>query len=160
MGIVSDPWDRGKGFARASDTDTSEDQERTEGQWGPLEPPEGRRRHGGTHGTGPPRRAGRRPEGYAAGDGRPHEVSRTGAGNWPGRKTATRRRCPAWHTGHRVRSTSVSRHIRTTTDSGAGGPDRQLSKTGIWGPFPRGPQPCVDIRHRGSCRRCLIARVA
>ncbi len=47
---------------------------------------------------------------------------------WPGLMTATIRKRFAWHTGHHVRSTSVSRHIRTTTDSGAGGTDRQLSK--------------------------------
>ena len=61
--------------------------------------------------------AGRRPEGDAGGDGRPHEEAGRGAG----RKTATRRRRPAPHTGHRVRSTPISRNRRVTTGSGAAG---------------------------------------
>ncbi len=47
MGIVSESGDRGKGFARASDTDTSEDQGRPEGQGRQSGPPESRRRHAG-----------------------------------------------------------------------------------------------------------------
>jgi len=63
----------------------------------------------------PPRPAGRRHEGHTGRDRRAHGVSRAGAGIWPGPKTATTRRRPAWHTGHRVRSRPVSRSIRAAT---------------------------------------------
>jgi hypothetical protein len=41
--------------------------------------------------------------------------ARRGTGIWPGRKTATTRRRPAWHTGHCSMSTPVSRRIRAAT---------------------------------------------
>ena len=118
MGIVSEPWGEGKGLVATNYRDTSGDRGWTEGQGRQSEPPEGRRKPEGTHATVPPRVAGRRPERQRARDGRTHEVSNAGAGIWPGRRTATRRSRPAWHTGHRVMSTPVSRSIRAATGSG------------------------------------------
>ena len=83
------------------------------------------RRAGGAtrspHGALPPPTAGWSEEGPAAGDGRAHELSSARAGRAPGRKLAAKRRRPCWQTGHRVRSTPVSRCIRLTTDSGGPG---------------------------------------
>ena len=118
MGIVFEPWGEGKGLVPTNDRDTSGDRGWTEGQGRQSEPPAGRRRHAGTHATVPPRTGGRRPEGPAARDGRTHEVSRAGAGMWSGRKRATTRRRPAWHTGQRVMSTPVTRNMREATGSG------------------------------------------
>ena len=73
MRIVSEPWGGGKGLVSAHDRDTRGNQGRQ------SEPPEGRRRHEGTHAAAPPRTAGRRREGEGARDGGPHEVSRAGA---------------------------------------------------------------------------------
>ncbi len=87
---------------------------------------EGRGRREGPHAAVPPHIAGRKHAEHGARGGRPYEVSRAGAGRWPGWKTATtpavspveRRRRPASHAGHRVRSMSVSRRTRVATDPG------------------------------------------
>jgi hypothetical protein len=79
MGIVSEPGGGGKGLVATNYRDTSGDRGWTEGQGRRSGPPEGRRRHAGTHATVPPRTGGRRQEGPAARDGRTHEVSRAGA---------------------------------------------------------------------------------
>jgi len=47
--------------------------------------------------------------------------ARRGTGSWPGRRTATRRRRPAWHTGHWPMSTPVKRNMRVATGSGPAG---------------------------------------
>ena len=76
-----------------------------------------RRAGGDTRGHRPPplhvRRGG--DKGRSAREGRSDEVSKAGAGIWPGPKRATKRRRPPRHTGHRVMSTPVKRNMREAT---------------------------------------------
>ena len=121
MGIVSEPWGEGKDLVATNDRDTSGDRGWTEGQGRQSGPPEGRRRPEGTHAAAPPCGAGHGRDGQTDRRRGPHEVSRAGVGRWPGRKTATTRRRPAWHTGHCSMSTPVTRSMRAATGSGAAG---------------------------------------
>jgi hypothetical protein len=84
MGIVSEPWGGGKGFACTRDRDTSEDQGR------PWEPPEGPWKSKGALLTRPPPWGGRGDDREVADGQRTHELSRGGAGSGPSRKVATR----------------------------------------------------------------------
>ena len=69
----------------------------------------------------PPRAAGRGRDGQADRSERAHEVSGARTGRAPGPKTATTRRRPCRHTGHRVRSPPVNRCSRVATASGGPG---------------------------------------
>jgi hypothetical protein len=130
MGIVSEPWGGGKGLAGTSARNPGGERGGSGRSGKPAAAPQGRRRPARTHSTDPLRRAGSGRDGEGERCRGPHEVSRTGAGRWPGRKTSPkpavspveRRRCPARHTGHRVMSTPVTRSMRVATDSGAAGP--------------------------------------
>jgi hypothetical protein len=79
-------------------------------------------------------------------DGRAHELSRAGAGKWPGRKTARRRRRPARHTGHWSMPTPAKRNMRVVTGSGVVG---------------AGDGAARSARHRASLAvRTRLARTA
>jgi hypothetical protein len=82
-----------------------------EGRGRQADPSAGWQRAEGTDALRPPRLAGRHHEGHRGRDRWLHEVSRAGAGIWPGRKTVTWRRRPVRHTGHRVMSTPVTRNM-------------------------------------------------
>jgi hypothetical protein len=117
MGIVSEPWGRGKGYCpknRRRWRDRTGDRRPAEAPHVPGGP--GAR--DGNH-TRPTLRS-RRGVGTqgAASRGQAHEVSTIGTGRAPGRTTATIRRHPTRHTGHRVRSTPVNRCRRAAPDSG------------------------------------------
>ena len=58
MGIVSEPWGEGKGLVTTKAQGHQRGGGWTEGQGRQSEPPEGRRRHEGTHATVPPRTGG------------------------------------------------------------------------------------------------------
>jgi hypothetical protein len=98
---------------------------------GPPQPPEGWRRHAGTHAVGPPREAGRRHHRQADRRGWTHEVSGADPGSCPGPKTARTRRRPAGHPGHCPMSTRVTWCRRAATNSGVAGPDGGIAVRSI-----------------------------
>lgn len=121
MGIVSDPGGQGKGFVTGGQGGASQTQGRVRGRGKRHDPPEGRERPAGGTGPRPSARSGRGRDGQADRSERAHEVSGARTGRAPGPKTATTRRRPCRHTGHRVRSTPVNRCSRVATASGGPG---------------------------------------
>ena len=121
MGIVSEPWGRGKDFPGVCTRTASREGGWRRGGEGPRHLPRGGDGAGGPQSAGPPQMAGRGDDWGVADRRRTHEVSKGGTGRAPGRKTAATRSRPPRHTGHRVMSTPVRRSMSAATGSAEAG---------------------------------------